>query len=541
MNNITGNPQLKPEQIIEIGLRYRWVFVISIAFFLSFGLVTTFMSTRIYEASTLILVQPQKVPQTFVRSVVSTGIQARISTISQQIMSRSNLEKIIDQFGLFVDKDKKMFLEDKIKLLRERIVVRISHDRNRGSEAFTIKYKGDDPRRVMKITNTLASYFMDENLKVREAQAVGTSEFLDVELDKTREKLELMERKLSTYRAKHIGALPEELDSNLRTLDRLQKELESKQNLLRDTKNNISTLKKQMAEQSKKNFSSFQLESNEFEDEAVFSEDEKKLNILQNALDSLLLRYTKKHPDVAKINKKIEKLKDKISKDKEKASSGKKKKETEEETSNFDESVTTMLFETQINEVKKEVNALIVEIKSIENKMKIYQKRVDETPQREQDLQSLKRDYNNIQAIYNSLLDRKLEAEISVNMEKKQKGEQFRIIDHARIPERPISPNVTKRFVLFLGAGFAVAGGISFLLFIFDNKIRRNDEIEVDLGLPVISQIAPIVSSQEAFQHNIKNMGFVFFCLYDVFLFAAFLALNNYGIGRAVDLIKSFI
>ncbi len=76
--------------------------------------------------------------------------------------------------------------------------------------------------------------------------------------------------------------------------------------------------------------------------------------------------------------------------------------------------------------------------------MTVYQKRVEETPRREMELQSLNRDYANIKEVYNSLLNRKLEAELSVNMEKRQKGEQFRILDPAKLPEKPVSPDVIK-------------------------------------------------------------------------------------------------
>jgi len=111
----------------------------------------------------------------------------------------------------------------------------------------------------------------------------------------------------------------------------------------------------------------------------------------------------------------------------------------------------------QLQQLKNEAVQIQREIIDIKGSMKVYQRRVDETPRREQELRSLERDYSNIQEIYSSLMDRRLEAELSVNMEKKQKGEQFRVLDSARLPQRPISPDVNKLFIFSTAAGLGVA------------------------------------------------------------------------------------
>ena len=536
MSDLIPQKQIKPEQIFEALFRYKWIILSFIAAALTIGLVKTFLATRIYESSTLILVQPQKVPQSFVRSVVSTGIEARISTISQQIMSRSNLEKIIEQFGLFAESED-MYLEDKITNLRKRIDVNLTRARQ-GSEAFTIKYKGSEPERVMRITNTLASYFMDENLKVREAQAVGTSEFLEVELEKTRERLEFMEKRLTNYRTKHMGGLPGELDSNLRTLDRLQKQHEAKNLSLMELKKEISSLKSQMSSQENNTMSLF--DSFEFDDDSS-SEDEEMLSRLKEAMDSLLLKYTDKHPDVKKLSARIEKLEKKIEEENAKKAEEESVEEKTEEESLFGEDFGIASLKPRIKETENQVKQIKSEIKDIEKKMEIYQKRVEDTPKREQELQALQRDYNNVNAIYDSLLDRKLEAEISVNMEKKQKGEQFRILDHARIPEKPISPNVKKMFILFFGAGGALAGAICFALFMLDSRIRTNEEIEKELGLDILAEIAPLKNKRDIFMKKLALTGFVFLSLYTLFIISCFGVLNFYGIDRTIGMIKSFL
>ena len=199
LRNEYGRPfqssiQITPKYIIDVLIRGRWFLIVPLCISLTLGLGKTLTADKTYEAGTMILVQPQRVPINYIKSVVSSSIGERIGTISQQVLSRSNLEQIIEQFGLY-ENSSGMYQEDKIESLRKRIKVKIEHSRG-SSEAFSISFTGSEPQRVMRIANTLASYFMDENLKVREAQAIGTSEFLDSELEKTKNGLRKKSRSL---------------------------------------------------------------------------------------------------------------------------------------------------------------------------------------------------------------------------------------------------------------------------------------------------------------------------------------------------------
>lgn len=553
MTAITQQTQIKPDQIIEIILRYRWLIICFMAVSLTLGVAKTLTSDRTYEASTLILVQPQKVPTNYVRSVVSTGIEARISTISQQIMSRSNLEKIIDQFGLFAGKED-MYLEDKIEGLRSRINVKIDRVRH-GSETFTVRFVGSEPERVMQITNTLASYFMEENLRVREAQAVGTSEFLEAELEKTRERLEEKESRLSEYRAKYLGGLPDELEANLRTLDRLQAQLTNKQDALRDERNAMATLQTRISQH--KELLAQNARMNEEENRLSRADnlpesERERLEALKKNLDMLLLKYTEKHPDVMKLQNTIEKLSAKIKNNPEKpgkkdvsipaygyhAPSG---QDMFEYSGQYSRDPDIRKLQMQLEDTRKNIAGIEEDMRRIENKMEIYQQRVEDTPKREQELQKLRRDYANIQDVYASLLARKLEAEISVNMEKKQKGEQFRILDHARVPEKPISPDVRKAFGISFGAGGILTGCIIVVLFLFDDAVRRDEDIEDSLDLPILAEIAPIRHFSDQIKEKMKTMVFLLVSLYTVMVIMFFMVLNVKGIDRTLDTIRSYV
>jgi uncharacterized protein involved in exopolysaccharide biosynthesis len=165
-------------------IKRRWFIIIPFCIAMVAGMYLAVTLPKIYKTSTLILVMPQRVPSDYVQSIVSAELEARISTISQQILSRSNLEKVIEKFGVYADpKYSGMFLEDMVKSLRERIEIEVNRSGKRAeADAFSISFQGSDPQDVMNVTNDLASSFIKENLRTREAQAVGTSDFLADEL-----------------------------------------------------------------------------------------------------------------------------------------------------------------------------------------------------------------------------------------------------------------------------------------------------------------------------------------------------------------------
>lgn len=200
-----------------------------------------------------------------------------------------------------------------------------------------------------------------------------------------------------------------------------------------------------------------------------------------------------------------------------------------------------MQQKAQIAQMNNEVQILDSEIRNIQEKMLVYQQRVEETPKKEQDLLSLKRDYGNIQGVYNSLLDRKLEAELSVNMEKKQKGEQFRILDHARIPEKPISPDVRKMLVFSIIVGLGASGGIIFLLEMFDVSIRRDEDIEDKLGLAILTSIPPLKDPKSQFKKHLEMVFLSLTATYAFVMLVSFVILNEKGIDRVVNFTKSII
>ena len=496
---------LKPEQIIAIVIKRRWLVLIPLCLALIVGIYLSVTIPKVYQSKTVILVQQQKVPTDFIQSVVSSTIEERVSTISQQIMSRTNLEKVIEQFKLFSGSEyRNMYLEDKVESLRERIQVDVfSGDRRsrRGNaDSFAISFKGRDPEKVMKITNTLTTFFIDENLKVREAQAIGTSDFLVAELSTMRKKLEVLEEKLSTYRENNMGSLPEQLETNLRILERLQDSLNEKVFGLRESKLLLITLEKRLSSEQ-------EARSQELVTEPSGGESEpRSIEQLQQRLAYLQDKYTDRHPDVVRIRKKIAKAEEELQQADD-AGNGNQKNASRLEQRKMRQSKDEYLLKNQIEATKREITALAGDIEAVKQKMEFYQKRVEETPKKEQELLTLNRDYQNMSNSYSSLLERKLEAELAVNMEKKQKGEQFHIIDSARVSTKPLEPDMKKLFLMVLGVGLGLGAGLIFLREYLDKSFRSTEEIEGDLNLPVLAVIPAFVTPRDILKKRI-NVAF---------------------------------
>jgi uncharacterized protein involved in exopolysaccharide biosynthesis len=291
---------ITPNQIIGLVVKHRWFILLPFMIAMIAGIYLAISLPRIYEARTLILVEQQRVPTDYVRSVVSIDIGSRINTIRQQIMSRTNLEKIIQQFNLFSEPGQEnMFLEDKVEALSRQVVVDVMQDKRRETDAFSISFQGRDPVLVARIANSLATFFIDENLKVREAQAVGTSDFLDAELVSMRSRLEAVEERLKQYREANMGELPEQLQTNLSILNRLQDRLVDRQQGLRDEKNRLISLENQikLLEEQRAVF-------RENEQPAAVISQESEIDSLRRLSAAFKARYTERHPDVIRIEKK---------------------------------------------------------------------------------------------------------------------------------------------------------------------------------------------------------------------------------------------
>ena len=538
-NGNQSNQKFDPRVYLGILARRRWYFIVPFCTMLLVGCLLAVKLPKIYQASTLILIQPQRVPTEYVHPIVSEGLESRISTISQQILSRSNLETVINQFKLFAQKDRAdMFVEDKIADLRKRITIDLSRPNKRDDpEAFSVSFEGEDPQKVMAIANTLASNFIDEHIKIRESQAVGTSNFLDDQLQSTRRRLEELELTLKAYREKFMGGLPEQLDTNLKILERLQGQIIDRQTAIRDARNRLILLNQQQSDMQNYSAAAVAAGTNSGAD----MDDAVKLFQLQQQLEDLQRQYTARHPDVVRLKERIADLQSTLA-----ARGGQPGSDTKPARDGASAPRPVMsqsgaILQAQQREAQGEIASLEAEIPRIQKQIEFYERLVDETPKREQELLTLRRDYENVQKSYNSLLDRKLQAEVGVNLEKKQIGEQFRVLDYAKLPNKPIKPDMRKLFMLVMAAAVGIGAALIFVLEYLDTSFKKAEEVETHLGLPVLATIPGMLEKKDRMWSLANQVATVFFLLIGAVLLGAFALLAAKGLEPAKELMGKIL
>jgi polysaccharide chain length determinant protein (PEP-CTERM system associated) len=490
------------------------------------GIYLAISLPKIYQAETLIFIDPPGVPDDYVRSIIPVDLNVRLSNINQMITSQTNLMNIIERFELFAKPEQEnMYIQDKIEKMRDCTTVKLITDRGKTASAFTISFKGGDPHKVMTVVNAMATLVIGQNLALRESQAIGTSQFLDEQLLEMRKRLEGVESSLAEYRKKHMGELPEELNSNLSVIDRLQKQLSEKQVSLRDEKNRLLSIGNQL----------------QIAREQGTITGGPSLTTVQQQLTDLKSRYTDKHPDIIRLRNKISEM----------------EKENKQSTLSEDDqnqgafpaqsnrsNVGTIMedeFNLQRGGVNREIEAIKNDIIKLKKQIRFYERKVEETPKIEQKLLSLNRDYENVRNTYNSLLNRKMEADISANLEKKQKGEQFRILDPARLPDKPISPDMKKLFLMGVFASLACGFGLIFLLDYFDNSVRNPEIINEKLGIPILVVMPSIGHPKDSMWRRVNMVFSIFGAVVSLALFACFAAATILNMQQMVDLIKKVV
>ena len=477
---------------VEILRRRKWIIVICLALGLAVAGVVFVVVPKVYRSSTLIMVESQKVPADFIKAVMVDTIEERLLSIQQQIFSRTILQKIMDEHRLYKDELQRKTVEEVIEMMRKDIQVKTVDDRSRRNIlAFTISYEGENATTVMQVTNKLASLFIEENLKTREQMVEGTAEFLDQEMRVAKEKLERQETALGEFKKRFQGQLPQQVEANLRTLDRLQTDLQNLTDTLR-----MGEEKRVILEEAIKNPAGetpFAFSSN-----APESPLSVRLSQLRAQLSQLKSEYKEDYPDVIQTRRQIRELEAQMAGgDSQSAPAQEGGKEQDmpaagdsgEPASGEKPRAANRALDAQLKALdaelafrQKKKAALVKQIQALEG-------RIERVPVHEQELHAILREVENQRRNYETLLSKKMTASISESLEKRQKGERFRIIDPANLPEKPAKPDPVKVFVGGAVGGLALAGGLIWWGDFRNVPFRRPEEVEAVLGLPTLATI----------------------------------------------------
>jgi polysaccharide chain length determinant protein (PEP-CTERM system associated) len=488
--------KLTPSEVGRILTSHGWLIVILFAAGVAAAPLLARIEPELYRSETLIMVVPQRVPDSYVKSTVTAPVEDRLPSISNQILSRSRLERTINDFDLYPEQRAGGIMEDVVQRMRADIVVDLE-----GQESFRVSYVNPDAAVAQKVTARLASLYIEENLRDRENLAEETNLFLESQLDEAKQRLIEHEKKLESYRRQHSGELPSQLESNLQAIQNAQLQLRSLSESINRASERRLLIERQIAD------------AETFPDlgpAAVVAAaaqqpltTEKQLEAVQTQLDIARLRYTEVHPTVRALERTLRDLKNKLAEE-----AAEPKDEAEQQPSPVELARQKRLADlrAELEVIDRQLTANQAEEARLKKVAADYQWKVEVLPTRESELVELTRDYGTLQSAYASLLTKREDSKIAANLERRQIGEQFRIIDPASLPEKPY--NQARRMAIV--ASGAIAGMLLGVLIIAlrelrDSTLRGEDEVVRVLSIPVLAVVPVMRSTGERRIHRFRT------------------------------------
>jgi polysaccharide chain length determinant protein (PEP-CTERM system associated) len=489
----------KPEDFAWMLWHRKWFILIPTVV----AAVGTFVwSSRLpdrYASTVTVLIVPQRVPESYVRSTVTASVAERLGTISQEITSRTRLERIIEEFNLYPQERRTMIMEDVIELMRRRdIEIGLGRARRgQDTNSFTVRFAAQQPRLAMQVADRLASMFQTENIEDRAALADNTNQFLQAQLEDSKRRLQDHEKKLEAFRQRNAGQLPSQMQSNLQMMQMTQSQIQNNLDAMSRDQNQLTLLEGLIADavasvDQPLGGGGATAPSAASGERVISAADQ--LAAARAQLRELETRYRPTHPEVERAKREITRLEARANEEAARAprpdGNG-----APQLTGAAASKVAQMRIESE--RLRQSIQARKADDTRLKNVLAAYRARTELTPRVESEMTELMRDYDTLQTQYRSLLQKSEEAKIAVNLERRQIGEQFKIIESARLPERPISPDRQRLNLIGLFSGLALGLALVALLEYRDTKLRTDDDVVTSLALPVIAVIPVMTNNTE--------------------------------------------
>jgi polysaccharide chain length determinant protein (PEP-CTERM system associated) len=476
-----------------VAWRRKWLIALPFVVCAAAAAAYAYSLPNIYRSVTLILVVPQRVPESYVQSTVTTRIEDRLQSIGQQILSRPRLERIVHDFELYAEQRKTAVMEDIVERMRREIEVQVVK-----GDTFRVSYISGEPKTATRVTERLASLFIEENLRDREVLAEGTNQFLEAELEDARRRLVENEKRLAEYRRLHANEMPTHLEANLQSQHNAEMQVQALTNVLSMDRDRRRTLERQLGDfltPSANGEPGLPGVSTDGTAPAQTTAGA-QLAAAQIDLSAMELRLTPTHPDVIRARRLIAELERKAAEE-----VGLRPIESAEPRP---PTLAQRGRESRLAELRLDLESVTRDIASKEAQeqqlralIATYQSRVQAVPLRETELVELTRDYDTIRQLYQGLLGKYEASKISANLERRQQSEQFRVLEPASLPEKPFSPDRLR--LNLMGAAFGLALGLALaaLLEYFDTSMRTESDVLVALALPVLALVPHVVGEGE--------------------------------------------
>lgn len=512
---------------------------------LGLSLAVAFFWPPVYKSMATILIEEQEIPSELVHSTITSYADQRIETIKQQVMSRTTLWKVVEQYNLYPDLRRTSPVEEVVKRLTKDIEVEVisadvvdkrTQHPTKATIAFTVAYQSNSPDLAQKVANELTSLFLGENLKSRERQAQEATSFLQQEADNLSKHIGEVDQQIAEFKHRANGGLPELMPLNLQLLNQSDRELmdidqqlralEERKNYLEgelatikpntpilsvtgerilDSTERLRALRAEYAAASA-NLSSdhpdilkMKHEIGALESETGLAPDiqelSKRLIDARIALATSAERLGMDHPDLVQARRTIGALEQEI---RQLDSAPLRKSMLRPENPAY------INLQAQLNSTTSTLGALRATRIAVKQRLQNYAARLERTPEMEPDYLVLTRDRDTSGQKYQEIRSRLLEAKVSEGLEVQRKGERFSLIDPPSLPEKPDKPN--RLVIVLLGFILAVGGGVGSgaAAESLDHSIRSPEQLaQLTQGFPLA--VIPFMPNEEDLAEAVKR------------------------------------
>lgn len=470
------------------------------------GFLVSYVFSPKYTSQSTVLVEAQKVPDSYVAPVITSDFTQRIQTLSQQVVSPSRLRPVIESLNLpnisKPEDEAKLMSEIQQNMTVEPVITSMSAAGLAGAKkkkpsatdepvpGFNVNYTDSNAARAQKICNAMTSLIVDENLRSRAEVAQGTTEFLGRQVDDAKRALDDQDAKLANFKRQYMGQLPGDSDNNMRLLMSLNSQLDATTQTLSRAQQDKAYTESMLAQQIAA-WKSTQSSTNP----ATL---EQQLTLLQGQLLQLQARYTDDHPDVIKTKSDIKEVQKKLKE----INSATASASDSTEKANAAEPPEIRQLRLQIHQYQGVIEQSTGDQKRLQGQISLYQSRTAGSPAVEEQYKLLTRDNDNAQAFYKDLLAKKSSSELGVSMENQQQGEQMKILVSAGMPESPSFPNRPIFAAAGIGAGLAVGLIIAIFLEFSDKSIRTEKDAAAIMDLPLLISVPWLGDDNEALSNG---------------------------------------
>jgi polysaccharide chain length determinant protein (PEP-CTERM system associated) len=436
----------------------------------------------LYRATAIVLID-RPVAEGFVRPTVAGELETRLHIIKEETLSRERLKGLIERFDLYPELRADGAIESALQRTRDDIYVEQTGPEQFSGRtktvAFKLNYTGRNRDTVAEVTNAIASFYVQQNDRMRSQEAAQATQFLKEQLDEAKKELDRQEQTIKSYQTRNVGQLPQQFELNLAALDRLNTQLRI----------NGERQLRAIEQKGRLTDDALILESGSpgaATEETDRSQD--RLEKLRGDLKQLETQYTTKHPDVQRLRDEISRLERAIAAEPPPAKiPGSPAVDAAQVYSRLGRS-----RRQSIQSLDAEIAKLKEEETSIRAAIATTERRLESMPARQQEFTMVSRDRQSAKDLYDSLLKRYEEAQLLESMETDRQGERFRILEAAVPPEGPSAPN--RLFLMIFGVLAAIGLGAAAVILAeqFDTSFHSVDEVRSFTSVPVLATIPQI-------------------------------------------------